>query len=503
MTTFKRLLGVSLAAFMAASVVTGCSSSNGNKSSNANGTTEITAWFLAPAKLTGKQAVQDEVNKILEKRYNIKVKLVYYDWDSYQNKAKLALSGGEPVDVMFTAGWNNYSTFVGQGAFQPLDDLLEKYGQYIKKYINPEYLKGPVISGKLYAIPTNKDMASQWGVVINKKLADKYHMDFSNVKKAEDLEPFLQTIKDNEPGIVPFLADTSNNVVEFEFNKYSSEFAQVSTVGIPRFDSTKIVNILDDEWVRHLIAVSREFYKKGYYNSDVGTAQSGQKDDYKRQQKAFMWMEQLKPGKAEELANTYGYEFYQCVVYPDIPQSVTTAELTNSMLSIPHSSKHPEAAMKFINELFNPDAKVQNLLAFGIENKNYVKVSDNQIKLPDGVTAQTNTYGGIYTWAMGGNQLNDYLWSNESPDKWEKIDKWNKEAKVSKLIGFNYDTSKVQNEIAAVQNVNSQYWAGIASGAKELSSVEKIYREKLKTAGLQKIIDDVQSQVDAFLASNK
>jgi putative aldouronate transport system substrate-binding protein len=493
------VVAIALLLILSTSGLSACS--NSNNASKSSAPEEITAYFLAP-QAKDLQKVNDAVNKITEKDINVKVNLVYYDWDSYADKTKLALSAGNAGDVMFTAAWNNYATFVGQQAFEPLDSLLSKYGKDIKKNIEPTYLKGPIIGGKLYAIPTNKDMASEWGVVINKALATKYNMDFSKVTKPEDLEPFLQTIKEKEPGIVPFLADQGMNVLSFAYDYYSSQNAGISILGIPRMGSTKVVNLLDDSQITDLIKVSREFYIKGYTNSDAATAKQGDKDDYKRNQKAFMWVEQLKPGKAEEETSTYGYALLQQNAFPSVKQSVTTSDLCNSMLSIPKSSTHKEAAMKFINELYaNKD--VQNLLAWGIEGTNYVKTSDGKLDYPTGQDAKSDGYTGIYQWAMGGNQLSNYLWKTESADKWTKMNAWNKAADISPLVGYNLESSKIENQIAAVTNVNAQYWNAISTGSVDLASKVSAYRAGLKTAGIDDIIKECQTQIDAFVKAKK
>lgn len=502
MKKLKSIVSISLSMLIASSALFGCSKSTAtssatglNASTSGGAVEEITTYWLGPVNKET-NLVQDEVNKILGKDINVKVNLVFYNWDSYQDKTKLALSSGSAGDVMFTAAWNNYATFVGQQAFAPLDDLLEQYGQDIKAKIDPAYLTAAKVSGKLYAIPTNKDMASEWGVVVNKNLADKYKMDFSNVKSPKDLEPFLETIKQNEPDVTPFAASQDASISEFAYDWFSSQNAGIGVMGVPRLSPYKVISWFDDAKTKELMDISHEFYTKGYYNKDVLTCKSV--EDLKTNQKAFMWPEQLKPGKAGELCATYGYEFYQLPAYPDLKPTVTTAELTNSMLSIPNSSKHKEAAMKFINELFK-NTEVQNLLAWGIEGKHYVKSSDGLLDYPEGVTAQTDGYTGIYQWTMGGSQLDDYLWKTEDKDKWTKMKAWNESAERSDLIGWQLDTTSIQNEISAISNVQNKYVRAIWDGVVTWDSTADKAKQALKTAGLDKVIEETQKQIDEFL----
>jgi ABC-type glycerol-3-phosphate transport system substrate-binding protein len=134
---------------------------------------ELDCYFLAP-QCKDLPLVQDEVNKILKEKINATIKLNYFWWDSYQDKQKLIVASGEKVDTMFSPSWWGYNTFVAQKAWIPLDDLLAQYGKDIVANINPAYLKAPIIDGKLYGIPTGKDMFGNGGVLVNKALADKY-----------------------------------------------------------------------------------------------------------------------------------------------------------------------------------------------------------------------------------------------------------------------------------------------------------------------------------------
>ncbi len=161
---------------------------------------ELNCYFLAP-QVKDLPLVQEEVNKLLKEKINATIKLNYFWWDSYQDKQKLIVASGEKVDTMFSPSWWGYNTFVAQKAWLELDDLLQQYGKDIIANINPAYLKAPIINGKLYGIPTSKDMFGNGGVLVNKALADKYGFDFSNVKEPKDFEPMLQTIRKRNPAL--------------------------------------------------------------------------------------------------------------------------------------------------------------------------------------------------------------------------------------------------------------------------------------------------------------
>lgn len=502
----KKAAALVLAGLLAVSTLTGCGGKTDSKASgsgaaagNSGEEVQLKAYMLG-GQQKGLQDVLDKVNAITKKEFNTTIKITFMDFDSYDDKSKLILQSGENCDLMFSANWLHYVTYVGQNAYKPLDDLMAKYGPDIKKAMQDGYFKAATVNGKLYAIPTNKDNAESCGYIINKELADKYKMDFSNFSKPEDIYPFLKTIKEKEPNVIPFLGMHGDNIVSIPQRQYF-ETDYCANMGIPKDGKTQVINTFDDDRMKSAIAFARKIYTEKLTNADIGTANSI--TDYEKNKKGFCWIETLKPGKADEMKAQLGYEVIQVNGYgakSDITQC--TGDFTSSMLSIPNASKHETEAMKWINEYFK-NKDMQNLLAWGIEGKNYVKQPDGRIKNPDGVDAKSNTYTGIYQWAMGGNQFNDLLFSNEATDKWDKMVKFDSSAIKNPLIGCNIDSSKLQTEIAAMKNAEKQYYYPIENGTVDFAPTWAKYEKVEKAGGWDKLKKAVQDQVDSFLKTNK
>lgn len=462
---------------------------------------ELNCYFLAP-QVKDLPLIQDEVNKILKEKINATIKLNYFWWDSYQDKQKLIVASGEKIDTMFSPAWWGYNNFVAQKAWLELDELLADYGKDITANINPAYLKAPLIDGKLYAIPTGKDMFGTGGVLINKTMADKYKMDFSNVKEPADFEPFLQTIKDNEPGVVPFVVSKGDQVGYFTQDIFDRVASAEVYVGWKKTDSKdiKVMNIIEDPEFEKQIRLANDWYKKGLINKDSGTLQDSV--PLKKASKAFMWGEQLKPGKDAEMNAQLGIDLIQVNAYQGKQYYVGTGDLTNSMLVISRTSKDPARAMMFMNLLFK-DKQLKNLLDWGIEGKHYKKIGENQIDFADGVTAETSGYTGLAQWAMGGSQFLDYLWANEAPNKWDEMEKFNNSAKAQATLGWTFDQTKVKNEIATLVNIGKTYIEPMNDGVSNFEQNYPKAKKAMETAGIQKVIDEAQRQLDEFLAKQK
>ncbi|MDR1538891.1 MAG: ABC transporter substrate-binding protein [Clostridiales bacterium] len=457
---------------------------------------QLNCYFLAP-QVKDLPMVQEKLSELLTDRINATIKLNYFWFDSYTDKQKLVIASGEAVDTMFVQGFD-FNNYVPQKAFLPLDSLIAEYGKNITANINPLYLLSATYKGEIFAIPTQKDMFGVGGVLVNKALADKYGFDFSGVKVPADFEPMLKTIKENEPGIIPLLSTQGDHTVYFTNNLLAMVSWGISHLKTDPEAKVKLSYEFPESI--ELTRLAEDWYKKGYVNNDVATLQDGMPQ--KKAQKAFMWAEQLKPGKAEEMSAQLGYELIQVYAHNDMQYYTSSMDLTASMLAINRTSKDPERAMMFIDLLFH-DKEVKNLLDWGIEGVHYKKVNENQIDYADGVTAETSGYTGLGQWAMGGSQLIDYLWVNEAPDKWEKMQEFNDSCIPTSLIGFAYSQDNVKSEAAAVSAIVSTQMAPLASGIVNYDEYWPTVRKQLEDAGVNKVLEDAQRQVDEFIASQK
>lgn len=461
---------------------------------------EINAYLLAP-QVKDVALVEAEINKILKEKINATIKLNYFWWDSYQQKQQLAVTSGEKIDIMFSPSWWGFNDYVAKQAYLPLDELVQEHGKDIIANIDPAYLKAPIVNGKLYAIPTSKDMYGTGGFIFNKELVDKYKFDINSITKPEDIEPWLKTIKENEPGITPFLS-TGGDQQAYLQQDWNVNVGSIDVpVGYAKTDGdVKIINLLESEASKRIFKLSHSWYKKGYINEDVATLQDG--TPIKKSKKVFAWTEQLKPGKADELAAQFGYELVQADAWKGINYYTTTLDLTNSQLVIPRTSKDSARAMMFINLLFK-DKEIKNLLSWGIEGKHYKKIGDNQIDFADGVNADNSGYYGLAQWSMGGSQFLDYLWASESADKWQKMAEFNAIAKPMKIVGWTYDSSNVKSEMAALATVGQNEVKPLSQGLVDYDTYYPNLKKSLESAGIQRVIDDCQKSVDEFTSTLK
>ena len=193
-----------------------------------------------------------------------------------------------------------------------------------------------------------------------------------------------------------------------------------------------------------------------------------------------------------------GYDTTCIKVTPD----VCTTKVTNSVCyGISSNSEDPEKAMMLLNWIYETK-EANDLLNWGVEGKDYVVTEDGTIDYPEGVTAENVGYHQDYGWALM-NQYNSYIWTGNDPDLWDQYKEVRDNAIVSLAYGFFFDPTNVVNEISAVSAVSDEYLTSISSGSVDPDKAIAEFNEKLYNAGLQTIMDEKQTQLDAWLAEQQ
>lgn len=436
--------------------------------------------------------VMAEINKILTEKINATLDLQFVDWGAWGEKTNLMFASSQSFDLIFSAGWFGYTQSVGKGNYMAIDDLVEKYGQDFLNTIDPEIVSAAKVNGKLYAMVANKEFAADKGLTLSKAMVDKYKFDLSSIKELADMEPLFKTIKENEPGMTPFMntggSSPSASILDYG---YYDILGDGPGELLRNGEGLKVINKIEDPKYMEYAKLMRKWYQAGYVNKDAATLQDIGKS--LGSGKAFATTGSYKPGWVLENSRSQGTEL--AVVQIATPFTSTT-DATSALIAVSRTSEDPERAMMFMNLLYS-DADVLNLILNGIEGTHYVVKEGNIIDFAPGLDSSTTGYPVTMNWMLGNLPLT-HVWANEDPNKWESYIVYNKSAEKSRALGFTFNTEPVKNEIAAASNVEKEYKYVIVSGSVDPEEYIPKYLAKLKTAGLDKIIAEKQKQLDEW-----
>ncbi|WP_059042157.1 ABC transporter substrate-binding protein [Paenibacillus rubinfantis] len=489
----KRSFSFVLATLMALVLVLSACGGNKNADSNsgsAAGNSEEAVnliWYTIGTPQKDVDRVMEEVSKYTKEKINATITMKMIDWGDYTQKMQVNVASGEPMDIVFTsAGGFDYVQNARKGAFLELDELLEKYGQDLKNTIDPAFLEGSKVDGHNYGIPANKELPQQEVWRFNKALADKYNVDIPSIRTLESLEPILKTVKENEPGVTPFAMD--KNYVPYVPYDYIIQNLPMAV----KLDTTdyKIVNILETPEMQEALDLMHKYYKAGYVAPEAAT--TGSTSDLMTSGQWFLDRAQTQPLADNLWSASYGYPV---VSTPASDAIITNTSVQGSIMAISANSEHPEKAMEFLN-LLNTDPVLRNMVDSGIEGVHYNKLDDTHYEN----LAESKNYD-MPSYSLGNNMLL-YLNPNDADDKWEQFKKFNAEGVNSPILSFNFDSTKVATEMAAVQNVKEQFWSSLMTGTVDPADYLPKAIEKFKEAGLDKVIAEAQAQLDAWRAAN-
>jgi putative aldouronate transport system substrate-binding protein len=471
-------------------VLTGCKSkenTSNDKSDSKDESYELTMAFPAFTKIDDLPLVQEEINKITKEKINATVKLMPIGAAAWAQQSNLMLTGSEKLDLIVSTA-PLYQVQAAKGQYIELDELLDSHGKGILEVVPEHMLDGVRVGGNIYGIPSMRDWAVNFGFLMRKDIVDKHNIDLSQVKTFEDLGKVFEIIKEKEPNLIPVAAEMGTSIGTGGLYDTLGD-----TLGVVAIDGDKIINMYEDSKYKSAIKLAREWYEAGYIMKDAATSQEAQANIVKAG-KAFGYFANMKPGFERQEQNITGHEMVSVVLTDNYLLSTAAAGVN---MSIARNSENPEKAMELMNLLYT-DKDIMNLIANGIEGKHYQVSEDGTISLPDGVTDSGYVFN---QWLIGNNFLT-YPWKGNSPALWDEMKKFNETAIVSPALGFQFNPDPVKTEIAATTNVLNQYKAGLATGTLDPEESLPEFNEKLKAAGIDKIIAEKQKQFDAWKSQN-
>lgn len=475
----------------------------GNKNDTSNGTgKEDDSTYTVTLVLKGSQQPDEErieakINEILEKELNAKLDLVVLPWASANQQMQLMLAGDEKIDVFYNDG-TTAVRYMNSGQILDMTELVDKYGKNLKELYGEEILKSNTVDGFLYGVPNQIERGNIPAVYMRKDLVEKYNIDTSAIKEPKDMEAVFEKVKEGEPDMTMLFSANEDSPVTRLFGGDNLSDTNYLGVIMNQESDTKIENFYATDWYKETTTMLHDWYEKGYISKDAGT----DTENWRTVCKAgnlFSIFFSYHPGTPVEFESSTGYEF-EIVKFRDYP--IKNCQTYNNVIfSIAQNSENPEKAMEVLDYLYG-SPELMNLLIWGEEGTDYVMEDEENgiINFPEGITAETVGYSLNLGWELP-NQFIAHKWTGSDPQLWEKMEEFNDSAKVSTSVGFFFNSSEYDNQIAALSNVVKQYSISLNSGSADPEVYLPQFLEALKQAGIDELIAAKQEQFDQWLAS--
>ncbi len=461
--------------------------------------------FLAGDEKEGQEEVFEKANAMLEEKIpGVQMDIQLISYGEWLERWKLLTAAGDQMDVAWIGWMHNYDVLAREGQLLPLNELIEEVTPEIKEMIPEFVFEKATVDGQIYSVPNYQQMVEmRRGIRLYKEIADasvdtqaleaKFTADLTFDKDDwEALEPYFAYAKTNDM----LQAGAGITLAWLAENGYETIGQQKSPVAVRIGDETcEVINFYETSQYQDMVNVMADWYAKGYIRQDILSVENPREDEYQPGGNIAWVHETLKDQSEKDTkrAKDNGNDV-ELEVVPTADYQYIAPYGTPTNLAIPFTAKHPEEAMQLIS-LLNTDEEFYNLMVYGIEGVNYEKVDEGTIQITD-----AESYG-LANWATG-NTLLGYELEGGVPGWSDYLDEMHRNAQQSYLMGFKVNTAPVSTELQQIATVVKEYKTALEYGALGADSL-KMYEEfldKLEKAGISKVQEEYQQQIDAFLA---
>ena len=484
MKKFLKLTAMALTAVMSVTLAAGCGNS-------ADTEDDTIVWYMRKpiSNMSSYDIVMEEANKIISEEIGMRLEIKFIESGMYDQKMSTMCSAGDEFD-MCNLGGTSLVKFIKDGVFMPIDDLLAQYGSDILSQQSDLIKEANKYDGKTYVVAGEGAMSVSRSFVFKKDWVDKYGLDYKSIKSLKDLEPYLATIKENEPEAIPMI----DAVVE----AVNENYVTTAVSGIVFDENTEeFIMAYDYPPIIEEARIKHDFYKKGYIAADAIS-----RTDSLSEKKSGRYAVMNNEGYySEDGSKSTAQHGFPCV------ESYAGNSVINIMapsgVCINAKSKHPEKCIQLLNLIWK-DEYLLNTLAYGIEGVNYT-VNEERTKEIGSKSVNVKS-GSEQTCAIWHNWLgplfNQWDSSWNTVDVLENIKENNQNAKVAKTSGFVFDTDPVKNEVARVTAAYNSVQRVFQVGCMEdFDSYLENTRTEMKESGVEKVIEEMNKQYNEWKKS--
>ena len=471
---------------------------------------EVTLRFYLPGEPTPyEDQVAEHLYEMSKDVLNARINKIYVPFGDYADKLVLLASSGDNWDFNYDATWNTYNLMLNNGAYLPLNDLLDTYAPAHKAYLKEAgVLEWATVNGKIMALPKTTPLADRAYAIIREDLRKKYNIgdDFSTIEK---LEAYIETVLANEPDM-----EAINGVFKTNTSLDDAMWAILTKYGLDRpfaqayFEFTyeladpniKIVPLERTECFREVAKIRRRWVEKGWIPRNAVNMESKAAGITGNVYTAYIF-------DLTRAAATEGFEgpgeSKGYAMYPDAVSSITTP--MNDVVTFNKNAANPERAMMFVAWL-NEKQENYDAFMYGIEGVTFVlKEKDGvmQVERPEGQDS-TNSYVDWFgKWGFESRKFqrpgfNNPLEVSKAFDEYLA----NPKNITPPVAGFSFNPEPVKTEITRRQSVMDEYGVPLRYGmAEDVDAAVDEYIQKMNEAGTDVILAELQRQMDAFKAS--
>lgn len=511
MKNIKKFLALILALALIITAFSGCqggsetsgtaSGESGNTSEANSGETaaldtseevELVMYFISdrPGKY---DEVEANFNEIFKEKLNCTLKTEWIAWSDYANKYPLLFSSGEKFDLAYMATWLGLSSYATKGAFMALDELWPTYAPNNYALQSETALTQATIDGHLYLMPSLLATYSAYGPYYRTVFEDGAAVYEGEVTNWEEYEAYMEWVQENTSISQPYQLYSSGLEVDDVYYQSMGQYPIRGTSWLsvdPYADTFTLIPNYENEYTMDYLEMTKRWSDKGFWSKSALSDTDSTK------------VQNGIAATAIHNVDTYQGRYIDSpeweFKYTNFVKDVSNLPFTQDACVIPSTCENPERALA-LWDLITTDEEAFRAFNYGIEGTTY-QITEGQIE-----TINTDDYGtGTGMWAARNTEfaLDPFGAPDVIPEmkaEWDEYIESVGNHQSQYLSGWIPDTTSIQTEYAAVTNVVQQYWWPLECGfTEDLEAGLKEYTEQMKAAGVDKVIEELQAQLDAY-----
>jgi putative aldouronate transport system substrate-binding protein len=468
--------------------------------------------YLIGSPLPGTPDVMAKLNDWLKRDLNAELEIKYISWGNFQSKYPLILAADEDADWIFTAQWAFYPQLAAKGAFMEITtEMLEKYmPRHYLLLKNTPALNEAKINGRVYMVPTSTPDRKSSVFIYREDLRKKYQV--PEINSFSDLEPYMQAVRQNEPGMIPLNVGSNYdfqtpflNLVAEQYD-YTEDIFPNSAGGsgivyFPLDNDGKLYYITEEPIVslyKKTALKMKAWYDNGFINKNAYANKIRSKEAFVQGKSAVGLGNTIDIQGNISQATAEGYEVGLVPILSGKSGKIIADPYTSNGFALSRNAKNPERTL-MVMDLIMEDRDYNMLVYYGIEGVHYsienekIRFLNNSVK--DKIAYPPDQSG---FWFTNKEQFPPHeSWSPPFIELQEKI---KKVLAPNIYSSFMPSTDNIKTETENCNQVIIQYFSPIQIGAFDnLDEAFEILEDKLRSSGVERIMAEMQKQTADFL----
>ena len=449
------------------------------------------------------QKVVDAANKISAEKIGVVVDLQFKTSD----QLVMDFDAGEYYDMVFTCDWyNDFDTNAAEGLYYNVEPLLKEHAPALYDAVDPWWKAAQlevtmededgeeIVVDGIWGIPALKDLGIQ---VFFRLDQDFYEGEMGwtipETMEFADLEKYLKAWKDVHPNEYP-LHMTKSGLSGF-WQEHQEIVGDYLVIPYITDEPTKVIPIWENERYVNMVRCLHKWYELGYINPDAAINESLPMELRTPVRSGTAW----NGYKGWSDPSVYGFNVK---LSQYIGPYMSRASMQGALHAINAAATEEKAiaALKYF-ELLYTDTAFRDLLAYGIEGEHFTYASNGTVIR----TALGSENYSFDTYVTGPVVSASVRSANETvlgdPNQWDMVYEQYEKAVIAPVSGFRYDKGDYADLCTVLQDIYMEKYSELCTGTLDPDEYFATVSAKMYELGLQDVIDDVQAQLDEYMAS--